>query len=163
MIRPATTDDAKAIAAIYNHFVRETTVTFEEVPVSSEALAERIATTLDSGFPYLVFEQQGKIVGYAYAGAWHRRSAYRFTAESTVYLAPGFAGKGYGRRLYRALLERLTQQGIRQVMGVIALPNEASRRLHESLGFRQVGEFEHIGRKFERAISVGYWQLSLPQ
>lgn len=116
---------------------------------------------LDSGFPWIVLEQDGEILGYAYAGPWHTRSAYRFTAESTIYLSPDAGGKGYGHKLYRELLARLKEQGIKNVMGVVALPNPPSVKLHQSLGFTKVGEFKNIGVKFERQISVSYWQLEL--
>ncbi|WP_038180283.1 GNAT family N-acetyltransferase [Vibrio rhizosphaerae] len=160
-IRNAHLNDAAAITAIYNHFIRDTTITFEEQPLSVDQMGARLQKILDTGFPYLVLEVDHEVMGYAYASPWHGRSAYRFTAESTIYLASPATGKGFGRALYRKLIERLKQQGIKNVMGVIALPNRPSVRLHESLGFNQVGEFHDIGFKFNRHISVGYWQLEI--
>ncbi|ORT50175.1 phosphinothricin acetyltransferase [Vibrio sp. qd031] len=158
-IRIAEISDANEIANIYNHYITESTITFEESTVSVNQMKERIETLLGSGFPWIVLEGDSKIIGYAYASPWNSRTAYRFTVESTIYLDPQASGKGNGRRLYTNLLNRLYKQEIRNVMGVIALPNPSSIALHESLGFNKVGEFSNIGFKFEREISVGYWQL----
>ncbi|QMV16310.1 GNAT family N-acetyltransferase [Vibrio spartinae] len=160
-IRDTHLNDSAAITAIYNPFIRDTTITFEEQPLSVEQMSARLQKTLSTGFPCLVLEVDNEVIGYAYASPWHIRSAYRFTVESTIYLAPTAAGNGFGRKLYSALLDRLKQQGIKNVMGVIALPNLPSVRLHESLGFKPVGEFYDIGFKFNRHISVGYWQLDI--
>lgn len=160
IIRTVQSSDSDAIAAIYNHYVRHTTITFEEDNVSQTVMAERIDYLAKSGLPWLVAEVDGEIKGYAYAGHWHLRSAYRFTVEPTIYLAKESIGAGVGRVLYQALLDRLQDMGIKHVIGVIALPNVSSVGLHESMGFRKVGEFADIGYKFEQAISVGYWQLS---
>lgn len=161
IFRTVNLSDSQAIADIYNPFVTDSTVTFEEKAVTAEQISQRIEKVLDSGFPWIVLEQDGEILGYAYAGPWHTRSAYRFTAESTIYLSPYAGGKGYGHKLYRELLARLKEQGIKNVMGVVALPNPPSVKLHQSLGFTKVGEFKNIGVKFERQISVSYWQLKL--
>lgn len=153
--------DSPTIANIYNHFITNSTVTFEEHTVSADELSLRIEKVLDAGFPWIVLEVDGEVLGYAYASPWHTRSAYRYTAEATIYLAPNASGMGYGSQLYRELLKRLKQQGIKNVMGVVALPNISSVKLHQSLGFNKVGEFQNIGVKFERQISVSYWQLAL--
>lgn len=161
IIRDFHLNDSAAITTIYNHFIRDTTITFEEQPLSVDQMSARLQKILDTSFPCLVLEVDHEVIGYAYASPWHVRSAYRFTVESTIYLAPTAVGKGFGRTLYCKLIERLKQQGIKNVMGVIALPNRPSVRLHESLGFNQVGEFHDIGFKFNRHISVGYWQLEI--
>ena len=158
-IRTAHPADAGKIADIYNHYVRHTTITFEEEQVSSEQMALRIEKVIRAGLPWLVAEAEGKIQGFAYAGQWHERSAYRYTVEPSVYLAPAAAGKGLGKLLYRQLLEDLRHKGIKNVLGVIALPNDPSVGLHESFGFEKVGEFSEVGFKFGKWISVGYWQL----
>jgi phosphinothricin acetyltransferase len=160
MIRAATADDAAAIAAIYNHYIKNTVITFEETPVSSAEMAKRIAA-VSADYPWLLFERENAILGYAYAARFHARSAYRFTVEATVYVAHDARRGGIGRRLYGALLERLRTQGLHRVIGIIALPNEASVRLHEKCGFRKVGELEQVGWKFESWINVGYWELAL--
>lgn len=160
MTRPARTEDAAAIAAIYNPFVRDTTVTFEEEPVTAEEMASRIAS-ISAGHPWLVLEEGGIPVGYAYASAWKPRSAYRRTAECSIYLAPEARGRGRGRELYAALVAELRRRGFHALIGGIALPNGASVALHEGLGFRKVGELAEVGWKLGRSIDVGYWELLL--
>lgn len=160
MIRLATAADAAAIAAIYNHYVTTTTITFEEQAVESAAMARRI-DEIGGRLPWYVFERDGAVIGYAYATPWRVRSAYRFSVESTVYIAPGHSRQGIGSRLYKALLHELHRRGIHVVLGGIAQPNPGSVGLHESLGFEKVAHFKHVGRKFEQWIDVGYWELQL--
>jgi phosphinothricin acetyltransferase len=160
MIRPASTADAPAISAIYNHYVTTTTISFEEQPVPVDEMARRIAD-VGAKLPWYVFERDGIVVGYAYATPWRVRSAYRFSAESSVYVAPGQARRGVGAQLYRTLLDDLRGRGLQVVIGGIAQPNPASVGLHEALGFRKVAHFERVGRKFDRWVDVGYWQLHL--
>ena len=159
-LRAATVSDAPAIAALYNHYVRETVVTFEETPVSADEMARRIVET-GTEFPWLVHAADGVVLGYAYATAWRTRSAYRFSVESTVYVAPTHHRRGLATALYAALLEELRERGAHSVVGGIALPNPASIALHEKLGFVKVAHFEEIGRKHGRWIDVGYWQRKL--
>jgi len=161
LIRAATHADATAIGAIYDHYVRETVVTFEETEVGADAMATRIADVQSRGLPWLVVECDGRVAGYAYAGPWKARSAYRHTVESTIYLAPAYTGRGLGPPLYRALVDALRACGTHTVIGGIALPNAASIALHEKAGFRPIGRFAEVGRKFDRWIDVGYWQLLL--
>ena len=160
-IRDASVDDAEAIASIYNHFVLTTSISFEEAEVSSIEMAGRIADVQAAGLPWLVAEMGGTVAGYAYATKWRVRHAYRFSAESSVYLAPASAGKGIGSTLYRALLDRLRDGGYHLAIGGIALPNAASIALHEKLGFEKVAQFREVGFKFGSWTDVGYWQLSL--
>lgn len=159
-VRAATTGDADAICAIYNPFVINTTVTFEEAPVAADAMATRIAE-LTRTHPWLVADATAGIAGYAYAGPWRTRAAYRHATECSVYVAPAHAGRGVGRALYTALFARLRALGIHTVIGGIALPNEASVALHERMGFTQVARFHEVGFKLGRRIDVGYWQLLL--
>ena len=161
MIRPATAADAAAIARIYDHYVRHTAVTFEEVSVPTAEMAARIDRFLAAGLPYLVLEQGDRVVGYAYAGGWHARSAYRFAVETTIYLEAATVGAGLGTRLYGALLERLSTLGLHTAIGVITIPNPASVALHEKLGFRPSGRLQEVGFKQGRWIDVGYWQRPL--
>jgi phosphinothricin acetyltransferase len=161
MILDAARDDAAAIVAIYNHYIVNTAVTFEEQAITATDMAQRIADVQGGDLPWLVAEQDGVVVGYAYATKWRVRHAYRFSVESTVYLAPSFAGRGIGRLLYTALIKRLSEQGYHLVIGGIALPNLASVALHESLGFHKAAEFKEVGFKFGRWVGVGYWQLVL--
>ena len=161
MIRPVTTSDAAAIAEIYNHYVRSSVITFEEKDVSVQQMSSRIRELAVLALPYLACEESGVIVGYAYATPWKARAAYRFSVESTVYIAPGATGRGLGSRLYGALLAALRERRVHSVMGGIALPNAASVGLHEKFGFRKVAEFREVGFKFDRWHDVGYWQAIL--
>ena len=157
-IRRATASDARFIADIYNWYVENTVVTFEVEPVSQAEMARRIESRL-AKHEWLVSERRGEILGYAYAGGFHERAAYRFTAESTIYLRNGLQGQGLGTPLYRAVIERAFALGYTGLVGVIALPNAASVRLHESLGYEKVAHLRRVGWKHDRWIDVGSWQL----
>jgi L-amino acid N-acyltransferase YncA len=160
MLRPCKPADAESICSIYNHYVLETAVTFEEVPVKAAEMARRIAD-VTAKFPWLVWEQEGKVVGYAYASLWKERSAYRHSVESTVYLAPEATGQGIGTQLYAALLTELRSRQVHCAIGGIALPNEASVALHEKVGFTKIGHFREVGWKFGAWVDVGYWEILL--
>lgn len=160
VIRTATPADAAAICQIYNGYVSDTIISFEEEPVAVETMAKRISE-VDAGMPWLVIEDDERLVGYAYATAWRPRAAYRFTAESTIYLRPDATRRGLGRVLYARLLDQLRVRGFHCVIGTIALPNCASVALHEKLGFVKRGQMPGIGRKLGRWVDVGYWQLEL--
>jgi phosphinothricin acetyltransferase len=161
VIRPANVSDAGAIADIYNYYVQETIVTFEEDPVTGLEIARRIEEVQLTSLPWLVAEEKGELNGYAYATRWRTRFAYRYSVEVTVYVAPRRGGSGFGSKLYGQLLPMLRAQNIHAAIGGIALPNEASIALHEKFGFRKVAHFEEVGFKFDRWIDVGYWQLTL--
>lgn len=160
MIRPVRLTDAQALADIYNPYIRATTITFEEEPVMAEEMAARIAK-VTATHPWLVCEEAGRVVGYAYSSVWRARAAYRHSTETAIYFAMDQCGKGRGVTLYQALLEELRQRGFHLVLGGLALPNEASVRLHEKLGFHKVGHMREAGRKFDRWIDVGFWELLL--
>jgi phosphinothricin acetyltransferase len=160
MIRAATPDDAAAIAAIYNHYIATSTISFEEQAVTAAEMAQRIRD-VSATLPWLVREDGGRIAGYAYATKWRVRSAYRFAAETSVYVEHGRGGQGIGSALYTALLAELRARGIHMAIGGIAQPNPASVALHERLGFVKVAHFSEVGRKFDRWIDVGYWELKL--
>jgi L-amino acid N-acyltransferase YncA len=160
MIRYAKTDDAAEICKIYNHYVLGTTITFEEEPVSTDEMAQRIAETLQS-LPWFVWEQDESLQGFCYASKWKGRCAYRQSVESTVYVRADSIGRRIGSRLYRALLDELRQRKFHTVIGGIALPNDASVALHERLEFEKVAQFREVGNKFDRWTDVGYWQLLL--
>jgi len=157
MTRPAAAADAAAICDIYNHYVLGTTVSFEEEAVSAEEMAGRMARVAEA-HPWLVFEEGGEVLGYAYASRWKERSAYRQSVETTVYVKDGCHGRGIGTCLYRGLLDALRKGGFHAAMAGIALPNEKSQGLHEKLGFRKVAEFLETGSKFGKWINVGYWE-----
>ncbi len=160
MLRAATPADAADIAAIYNHYVETSTISFEESAVSVADMAQRIAD-VGARLPWLVFEEAGRVVGYAYATAWRVRAAYRFSVESSVYVSPEHPRRGIGARLYRALLDDLRSRGIHAVIGGIAQPNAASVALHEAFGFDKVAHFKQVGKKFGQWVDVGYWELLL--
>lgn len=160
-IRDAAIADAKVVAGIYNHYILNTTITFEEQAVTDSDMAQRISDVQGAGLPWLVVEFDGEVVGYAYATKWRVRHAYRFSVESTVYLSPELSGKGLGRALYTELLLRLATGGYHLVIGGIALPNAASIALHEKMGFEQVAKFREVGFKFDRWLDVGYWERHL--
>ena len=160
MIRTATSVDASAICAIYNHYVTDTIVTFEEQPITIAEMRSRMDAVL-AKLPWLVLEHDGAIAGYAHASPWKSRIGYRFTVESSIYLAPTHVGHGFGSSLYRSLLDDLRARNIHCVVGGAALPNAASVALHEKLGFTKVAHFRENGFKFGRWIDVAYWQRLL--
>ncbi len=161
MIRPVISSDAEAIAQIYNHYIKNTIITFEEEPVSPQEMANRIQSINAEALPWLVAEHEGIVVGYAYATKWRVRAAYRFSVETTVYLDSGCIGRGFGKMLYEAILLILKQKGFHTAVGGIALPNVNSVALHERLGFVNVAVLKEIGYKFNQWIDVGYWQKRL--
>ncbi|WP_085808813.1 arsinothricin resistance N-acetyltransferase ArsN1 family B [Sphingomonas sp. TZW2008] len=159
-IRAARPSDAAAIAAIYAPHVLTGTVSFETEAPDADAIVARMAAAGDV-YPWLVPADGETVLGYAYAGRFRERAAYRFAVETTIYLADAVQRRGIGRRLYGALLEDLRGRGFTQAIGVIALPNDASVALHEALGFRAAGRFAAVGCKFGRWVDVGYWQCAL--
>lgn len=163
MIRPALQADVEDIARIYNHYILNTVISFEEQVVTPQAIADRLQEVQAASLPWLVAESSGSVTGYAYASRWKERSAYRYSVESTIYLDPAVLGAGHGTQLYHALLTDLRQRKVHTVIGGIALPNPASVRLHENIGFQKVAHFKDVGFKFDRWVDVGYWQLSFTQ
>jgi L-amino acid N-acyltransferase YncA len=161
MLRAATIADAAAIAGIYNHHVLNTIVTFEEDAVTAADMAQRITEVSSSALPWLVWEENGVVLGYCYASKWKSRCAYRYSVEATVYLANGATRRGIGTQLYQALIAALKARGIHGILGGVSLPNPASVALHEKLGFVKVAHFKEVGWKFEKWIDVGYWELLL--
>ena len=160
-IRLATLEDAQIISEIYAPYVLETTISFEAIPPSPSEMAERIAVVMEK-FPWTVYEDNGRVQGYAYASPFKNRHAYSWSVESTVYVDQHAHRRGIGRALYIDLIHRLKKQGMIQVVGCISLPNDPSIQLHESLGFQQVAHFKRIGLKFDQWWDVGYWQLEIP-
>jgi L-amino acid N-acyltransferase YncA len=160
-IRAASLADAAQIADIYNYYVANTVITFEEHPVSADEMSARIVEVRTQDLPWLVAEADGSVVGFSYATRWKARSAYRHSVETTIYLKDGHSGRGVGRTLYSALFPILRQQGMHAVIGGAALPNAASVALHESLGFERVATFRQVGFKHDRWVDVAYWQLLL--
>ena len=159
-IRLARPADAHAILAIYAPIVRETAISFEyNVPDTAEIEA-RIRKVL-TRYPWLVYEEHERVLGYAYASAFRERAAYQWTAEASIYVHPAGHGRGIGRKLYATLFDVLRAQGFAQVVAGATVPNESSERLHLGLGFRQVAHFPAVGYKFGRWHDTVFWSLPL--
>ncbi|HYB27669.1 MAG TPA: arsinothricin resistance N-acetyltransferase ArsN1 family B [Solirubrobacteraceae bacterium] len=161
LIRDATAErDAAACAAIYAPYVRDTVISLEERPPTADELADRIHGTTRT-HPWLVAEDHGEVIGYAYAGTHRERASYRWAADVAVYVSGQHHRRGAGRTLYGTLFSLLAAQGLRIACAGITLPNEASVGLHEALGFRPVGVYRNIGWKHGAWRDVGWWQLEL--
>ena len=160
MTRHVKISDAEQICTIYNHYVTNTTATFEEDEVTEEEMKTRIKQTTRR-FPWLVYEVANELKGYAYATDWKSRTAYRYSAETTVYVKSDERGKGIGFNLYQQLISEMKALSYQSLVGGIALPNNSSIALHEKLNFKKVAHFQQIGFKLNQWIDVGYWQLLL--
>ena len=160
VVRDATPSDAPACAAVYRPYVVGTAVTFETEPPSPQEMAARIAAAA-STHAWLVLEEAGEVVGYAYGGPFRSRAAYRWSCEVSVYLATGWRGRGGGRALYAELLDRLGRRGFRTALAGMTLPNDASVGLHAALGFEPVGTFRAVGWKHGAWRDVTWVQLPL--
>ena len=162
IIRDAAEADLPAVQVIYARHVLHGLASFEEVPPGTAELAARRAAVLAQGLPYLAAEIEGRLVGYAYAGAYRPRPAYRHTIEDSVYVADGQAGRGIGRALLAGLIQRCEAGPWRQMVAVIGdSGNTASIALHEALGFSRVGTFRSIGFKFGRWVDTVLMQRAL--
>lgn len=153
-------EDARAVAAIYAPWVRDTTVSLELVAPTAAEMAQRVAATMPR-WPWLVAQVDDRVVGYAYGGSHRGRPGYRWTVEVSAYVAPAAHGHGVGRRLYTALLGLLADQGHHLALAGVGLPNPASVGFHEALGFHHVGTFREVGRKFGAWHDVGWWARAL--
>ena len=162
IIRDATPGDAPALAAIYGHHVLHGAGTFEETPPSPEEMASRVVAVRARRLPYLVAEDAGAVVGFAYASPFRPRAAYRYTAEDSVYMASGQAGKGVGKALVAAVIERCTALGLRQLVAIIGgSDNAASIGLHRSLGFELKSVMPAVGFKHGRWQDIVWMQRAL--
>lgn len=157
-IRRAVRGDAKDICRIYNHYVLNTTVSFETDEVSTQEMQDRIET-ITKFYPWLVCESGKDLIGYAYAAQWKERKAYSRSAECAVYVDRDHHGKGAGALLYGRLIEECRSAGLHLLIAGITLPNEASIAFHEKFGFSYIGKFSEVGLKFGNIIDVGYWTL----
>lgn len=160
--RRVNVDDAPALVAIYNHYILHSTVTFEYDALTPAQMAQRIDAIKRSGY-YLVAEDRtsAEIIGFAYAKPWHEREAYRYTYESTVYLAHQRdlrRYRGLGSALYQALIEQIVADGkVRVLLGIITADNHLSHHLHKKLGFEKIAEIPRLGYKFEQWLGIVYW------
>lgn len=160
MIREVKLEDAAAIAAIYNEYVLNTTITFEKEEVSVEEMSRRIKD-FSAHFPYFVYEEEGNVVGYAYIHAWKTRAAYAQTREITIYMKSDCRGRGIGPALLSHLIETCKQQEVHVLIACITEGNTASIALHEKFGFKQVADYKEVGNKFDRWIGVSDYELIL--
>ena len=160
MIRDILPSDIPAVTSIYNHYISNTVITFEEEPLLPEEINHR-AEKVTADYPWIVCLENGCVVGYSYASRFRERAAYRYTVETTVYVDKDHVGKGFGLLLYRELVNRIKMRDFKVALGGIALPNPASVGLHEKLGFEKVAHLTNVGFKFDRWVDVGYWELQL--
>ncbi|MBU2511067.1 GNAT family N-acetyltransferase [bacterium] len=159
MIREVSIKDADQICKIYNHYIENTIVSFEEQPVSTLDMEERIAKVISSNLPWLIMEDKNSVVGYAYSSPWSERGAYRHSVGVTIYLLHDHTGRGLGFELYSALFDKLRSLNVHSLIGGIALPNPGSVALHEKMGMIKVAHYKEIGFKFGDWVDVAFWQL----
>jgi len=161
-IRPATDTDLPAITAIYEHAVLHGTATFELIPPDPAEMRRRFDVLSTGGFPYLAASLDGRVVGYAYAGAYRPRPAYRFTVENSIYLDPAIHRKGIGLKLMHRLIEECISRGYRQMIAVIGdSANAGSIGVHTRCGFQMIGTHPNVGLKFGRWLDTVMMQLPL--
>ena len=158
IIRLANEDDAVAISRIYEYYVLNTAITFETVPPSAEDFRKKIKT---SPYPWIVAVENDEVIGYAYASRHREREAYRWSVDFTIYIDGNFHQKGIGKNLYQKLKQISAELGYFNAYAGIALPNEKSIGLHESIGFKKIGIYENVGFKLGKWRSVSWWHLQL--
>lgn len=163
IIRPATAADLDTITDIYADAVRHGTASYELEPPARAEMGARFETLAAGGFPYLAAESEGRVIGYAYAGPFRPRPAYRFVVENSIYVAPDARGRGIGRLLLERLIAEAEKLGFRQMVAVIGdgNPGSASVKLHERMGFRYGGRLEGSGYKHGRWLDTTFMQLSM--
>jgi L-amino acid N-acyltransferase YncA len=162
-IRDAVAEDLPHIREIYNHYVMNSTVTFDEKPMTIAALRRKFASVQKLGFPYIVaVSPSGNILGYAYVYPWKEKAAYRFTVENSIYLGPASTGKGLGKVLLGELITRSKAAGIKEIIAVIADKGaEGSIKIHKDFGFKDIGHMGKVGFKFDRWLGTYMMQKSL--
>ena len=157
MIRKAKVEDAVRAVEIYNHYVETTVISFDESPQSPD----KFIKSIEKGDPWFVYEEYGKVMGYAYAVQWKVKNAYRYIYESTIYLDEKLGKKGIGSKLYSCLINEAKERGLHSLVACIALPYDISVNFHEKHGFKKAGHISEAGFKFNKWVDVGYWQLML--
>ena len=162
-IRPAVPEDLPHIREIYNHYVMNSTVTFDETPMTIAALRKKFAAVEKLGFPFIVaVSPSGQVLGYAYVYPWKEKAAYRFTVENSIYLGPGATGKGLGKVLLGELITRSKAAGIKEIIAVIADKGaDSSIKIHKDYGFKDIGHMGKVGFKFGRWLGTYMLQKSL--
>ena len=141
--------------------IKNTIITFEENEITEQEMSSRVLENLSAKLPWVVFKENGILLGFAYASKWKSRCSYKYSVEVTVYLRNETEGKGFGSLLYQELIRQLKELKYHALLGRISLPNEASIKLHEKFGFKKVAHFKEVGYKFNKFIDVGYWELVL--
>jgi len=159
LIRKVRIEDAQQLVDIYNYYVINSVVTFDDIPFKATFFESKI-NSISSQYPFYVFEENNEILGYAYANKWRLKPAYKHTVESTIYLKKSATGKQIGTKLYSYLLSKLKEQNYHVVIGGLSLPNDASIKLHEKFGFKKAAHFKEVGLKFGKWIDVAFWQLN---
>ena len=159
-IRKVRIEDAKEIQEIYNHYILNSIATFDEKEHTLQKIRDNITST-SAKYPWFVLVENDELIAFAYASQWKDKSAYNQSVEGTIYIKNNHEGKGIGTTLYNHLINHLRINNYHSILGVISLPNEASVALHEKLNFEKVAHFKEIGKKFNRQIDVGCWQLIL--
>ena len=157
-LRKVKLEDAAQIAEIYNYYIKNTHHTFETESLSAEEMEKRIAA-ISGNYPYLVFEEDGEVLGYAYAAPFKLRQAYAYSAEASIYVKNDAKQRKIGTQLYVRLFDELAETDVHAIFAGIALPNDASIVFHERFGFEKVAHFKEVGYKLGRWIDVGYWEL----
>lgn len=160
MIRNVKLEDSKEIVDIYNYYILNTCVTFDMDKLDSKDMEKKIKEKINKD-PWIVYEEDNKILGYAYVGEWRSKAAFNFTKEVTIYLNPVEKGKGIGTKLMDELIKRCKENGINTLISVITVPNDASTYLHEKFGFKKVAYYEKVGFKQEKWLDVESWQLHI--
>lgn len=161
ILRPFAWADIPAITAIYAYYVDHSVVTFDTEAPSEAKMAEKFGAMRDQGFPLISAELDGQVLGYAYAGLFRPRHAYRFTCEDSLYLHKDATGRGYGGRLLEELIAQSRAHGFKQMIAVITAGTQTSIALHERFGFRQTGYYEALGLKFDRWLDIVHMQKAL--
>lgn len=161
VIRDAKEADAKAVQAIYAHHVLHGTASYDIEPPPVDAIRDKIRHVREASWPFVVAEVEGDVAGYAYATQFRDREAYRFTAEDSIYVHPAMTGRGVGKRLLKALLERSAECGFKTIVAVIGGAEPASIAVHAALGFEEVGRLKAVGWKKERWLDSVYMQRTI--
>ena len=160
MFRRVRENDAKACLRIYRPYVEKTAISFEEDVPSVKIMRQRIQHS-SRQYPWLIYEQDSKVAGYAYASGFRPRPAYRWSAEVTIYITEKIKGTGIAQCLYQKLFEILIKQGFHNAIAVITEPNPESEKFHQKMGFRRIGVFQSVGYKLNRWHNIGWWQKQL--
>lgn len=161
MIRPLTLDDSEAIAAIYEHYVQNTVITFDTIAPDRIYMRQQLEVIIKDYPAYVCTNDDDRVVGYCYVHPWKARTAYNLTMETTIYLHPDYTGKGLGTRLMNTLIRACRDKGYHMLIACITYPNEASEHLHAQLGFVQVSHFHEVGFKFGQWLDVVDYELKL--